>query len=189
MKNQTFLRSWVLVFLGSLFPLSLASCQKPAATTQKPIPNFPPQMVGVWEAHTGENPGERWVIELNQDGAITKIDHLVAGPIVIAEGGRTAPGPDPNTSFTSVLGPCTSSIDPQKDTLNLEINLDYFEMVLPQGKLSGRIKDRFSGKISTDGQTWHADWRNYGWLDEAQQPNIKEIDENPVKIVFKKINN
>ncbi len=163
------------------------SAKKTVKTTVKADSNFPQIMVGVWEARTGENPGERWVIELDSNGLIKNMDHFVGGPIVVAEGGRSDLGPDPNTSFSVILGPCTSSFDPKTEILNLEINLDYFEMLLPQGALSGRMKDTFSGKVSRDGHTWEADWRSYGWLESASPPDVNDINANPEKLIFKKI--
>jgi hypothetical protein len=159
--------------------------QRKAVPFESSIRSFPKIMEGIWEAKTES--GERWIIKFEKDGVINKIEHFVAGPIIISEGGVSGQGSDAGTQFVFVLGVCDKSYDSKTQKLYLEINIDYYEMVLPQGKLSGRIKDTFTGKISADGKTWETDWRNYGWLDEAQDPNIKEIEENPVKLVFKKI--
>ena len=151
------------------------------------IPVFPENMVGLWQAKTGTGPGQQWLIKFEKDGSIRKIDHLIAGPLVITEGGRSGKGPDEGTGFVFVLGPCLKQFTPETGVLELEINIDYFEMILPQGTLTGRQKDTFIGEVSQDGQTWEVQWRSYGWLDEAQEPDIKDIDANPESLTFKKI--
>jgi hypothetical protein len=153
---------------------------------ENPIPSFPKTMVGLWEAKTGDATGGRWLFMFEKDGSIKKIDHLIAGPIVIEEGGKSGSGSEPGTSYAFILGPCIKNYE--KDILSLEVNIDYFEMVIPQGTLQGRQKDTFIGKVSGDGKTWEVDWRNYGWLEGAQEPDISEIDKQPQRVVFKKIN-
>ncbi len=185
MKNQKFLSSYVLVFMCSCI-LPLSSCQKPAASTHA-IKNFPPQMVGTWECRVGTFENQRWEITFNENGGISKLFHYVAGQMDIKDGGIFGTGPDPNTHYIFVFGPVEVGYDPNKDVLQVRIVIDDYEMKLPGGTLNGRLDDRLAGRASEDGLTWEVEWRSYGWLDGAQDPDIDFIDKNPEKIIFQKM--
>ncbi len=60
-------------------------------------------------------------------------------------------------------------------------------MRLPHGDLEGRMEDYFDGPVSEDGRTWTVSWRNYCWLEGAISPPIDEINANPEKLIFTKI--
>jgi hypothetical protein len=149
--------------------------------------SFPESMVGVWEVVINEIDDSKWGIKFEPDGSIKKIVHFLGGPINLAEGGIDMTGPDPNTYAVFVMGPCIAEYDKDTKILKIKIVLDYYEMQLPSGNLKGRIEDYFSGPVSKDGLTWNAEWRNFGWLEGATLPDINEINANPEKLVFTKV--
>ncbi len=145
---------------------------------------FPQVMVGVWETQEGR---VRWGIKFEPDGVIKKVYHMLAGQIYLDEKGKTLSGPDPNTYAAFVMGPCTAKYNNVTKALDVVLILDFYEMKLPNGVLRGKSEDRFSGHISADGTTWDVEWRSYGWLEDAAPPDINEINANPEKLTFYKI--
>ena len=148
--------------------------------------NFRLIMVGVWEANSSEE-GAKWAFEIEPDGSIPKLVHPIAGKVNVKEGGYEAEGPDPGTYATFVMGPCKSSFDAATGIFTVHIVLDEFDMKLPQGEITGKSDDYFKGKVSKDGKTWKADWFFYSSLDGGSPPNIDEVNANPGKLVFHKL--
>jgi hypothetical protein len=168
--------------------LLLSSCQKQVADGRKGIDNFPPQMVGTWQGPPGILDAPNWQITFEKDGTISKMYHRIFGPVIVQDGGVYREGPQPGTYMVIALGPVETEYDSVSKMIKAKIAIDDYEMKLPTGSLEGRMIDTLVGKASEDGQTWQAEWRNYGWLKGAQEPNIAFIDKNPDEIItFQKL--
>jgi hypothetical protein len=186
MKNQRFLYSCILVSLCSCLPL-LASCQKWVSGQKGGISNFPQNMVGVWQGPLGIQDSPNWTIVFEPDGSISKMHHRIMGPIIVQEGGFYREGLDPGTYMVVALGPVETEYNPFSKMIKVKIVIDEYEMKLPAGSLEGRMIDMLIGIASDDGLTWQVEWRNYGWLKGAQEPDVKFIDKHPDdKFVFQK---
>ncbi|MCE5339702.1 MAG: hypothetical protein LLF92_01065 [Planctomycetaceae bacterium] len=183
--KKVFLFSTIICFIAIITGCQdFAKKVKPTDSKITSDNNFPQIMIGVWEAQKGK---VRWGIKFERDGSIKKINHFLAGKVDLDEGGKTLSGSDPNTYAAFVMGPCTSEYDKDAKSLNVKIVLDFYEMKLPNGNLRGRIEDSISGHVSEDGTIWKAEWRSYGWLEDAVPPDINEINANPEKLTFYKI--
>jgi hypothetical protein len=173
--------------------LFIAGCQESAKKEKLTEPNivsesdFPPIMVGVWQADINDNTGAQWGIKFEPDGSILKVIHSLAGPVNLAEGGVDIIGPDPNTYGVFIIGPCTANYDKAAQVLKVKIILDYYEMQFPVGKVQGRMEDNFWGEISDDGKTWNVKWVNYTWMEEADPPDVNYINAYPEELVFTKL--
>ncbi len=170
----------VMIIAVVLSVVFLTGCQK---TQQK----FPESMVGVWQSKVGWRDTDIYAIQFEPDGKISKIIHNVAGPLDISKGGSSGEGSEPDTYYMFVLGPSQAEYDAQKKEITVEIRIDNFEMKVPQGTLRGKIVDKFNGPVTKDGRTWKVQWRCYGWLEDAEEPDIKEIDNNPQELIFKRL--
>ncbi len=179
----------ILACVGLGFFLGCQESAKKTNLTSDDSNEIPQVMAGVWEANIpGYTPGQfDWGIKFEPDGSITKIIHSLVGPVDLSVGGIYDEGPEKNTYAMFVMGPCEAKYNKKSKVLNVKIVLDYYEMQLPNGKLSGKVEDRFSGKISRDGKTWKAKWYNYGWLEGAEPPDIDLINKEPMEIVFHKV--
>ena len=162
--------------------LFLTSCQ-PGHESQ-PGSAFPKQMVGIWRANTQS--GQKWRINIEPDGSINKITHIIAGDVDVAAEGEVY-RENKKSHATFVIGDCLAKYDPVANEVLVEIGLDYFEIVLPTGIIEGRSEDYFAGTVSPDGKTWQVKWRSHYWLEGADEPNIERIDANPIKLLFTKI--
>jgi hypothetical protein len=150
---------------------------------------FPQIMVGTWQAPPGIQDVPGWQITFEKDGTISKMYHRIfQQPMIVKDGGVYKDGPAPGTYMVFTLGPVETEYDPVSKIIKAKIVVDNYEMKLPTGSLEGRMIDTLVGKASEDGQTWQAEWRNYGWLKGATEPNIAFIDKNPNEIiVFRKL--
>lgn len=175
----------VLLALGMLFATGCSdNRKKPAPVTAA----FPAAMVGTWEGYYSPLPEQKWQFTFESDGSISKLYHHVFGPLIVAEGGRYVEGPDPNSYMTCTFSPIELNYDAAKGMIEFEIVIDDWEMHFPgAGTLKGRMIDNFIGPVTSDGKTWHVDWRSYGWLEGADEPPIDVIDANPTKLVLVKV--
>jgi len=156
---------------------------KPVNLTNGKDVEFPEFLVGTWKADE-----YNWLFKFEPDGSISKLVHLLwALEINMNEGGYAIEGPDEGTYAFFMMGPCETSYDSSSRELKVSILMDRYEMKLPGGTLSGKSEDHFSGTISEDGLTWYTKWRNYGYLDGADDPDIEYINTNPVPLTFTKI--
>jgi hypothetical protein len=140
-------------------------------------------IAGVWEAEGKV----AWGFKVEPDGSITKIIHSLGGQMVVSEGAVSLEGPEPDTYAFFVLGPYEIQYDKRSQKLDLRIKLDQYYMKLPAGELLGRTEDYFTGIVSQDRKTWPAEWRSYNWLEGATEPDVNEINANPEKLVFRKV--
>lgn len=147
---------------------------------------FPEFLVGVWEAPF--TPSSKWGVKFEKDGSIKKIIHHWAGPINLDEGGKQEPGQEEGTYFVIVMGPCDAEYDAETRTLKMKIITEHWTMKFPQETLTGNQKDYFVGTVSDDGKTWNAQWRSYAQLEGSDPIDPKLVEENPVPLVFKKLN-
>ena len=183
----------ISLFVVSVGLFIVAGCQESAKkekaveTTVKADSNFPPIMVGVWEADVNDNTGAKWGIKLEKDGSIRKIIHSVAGHMNLQEGGIYGEGPDKGTFIYFIPGHCFSDYNPRTKMLKVTIVIDEYMMKLPTGELKGRIEDYFEGPISKNGKTWNVEWRDYGWLEGARPPDVNAINANPEKLIFRRL--
>jgi uncharacterized protein YceK len=167
-----------------LIPLLLSGCGKPTQGTNPETGLYPPEVAGIWKA---QDQDQEWAIKVESDGSISKVYHPIVGPIRVAEGGANMEGPVEGTFALFVLGTCKTEYIPSRRILKATVNLDSYHFKLPQGELQGRTEDYFEGPVSSDGATWTAQWRQYGYLEGAAKPDRESIDANPVKIVFQKV--
>jgi len=179
----------LLVLSGcAIVLLALTSCGRQNRRTSNPpqLKNqkseFPDFLVGVWQADK-----EDWAFKFEPDGSISKLVHVLAGPVKMKEGGIYMNGPDPGTFAYFAMGRCEAKYNSTNRQLSVKIFLDAFQMRLPNGDLEGRNEDYFDGPVSDDGRTWTASWRDYSWLDGASPPDPNEIEANPEKLTFTKL--
>jgi hypothetical protein len=184
--NSTF--KIITLVAGCWLLAASLGCHKQTTKTTQTIRNFPPQMVGAWEAGAGILETQKWQIQFESDGTVSKINHHVFGMVTISEGGMYKDGPDPGTYMVFTLGPVEAEYDSASNMIKVKIVIEDYEMKFPEGgKLQGRMLDTLMGAASKDGQSWEVEWRSYGWLEGAQDPDIDYIDKNPEKIVFRKM--
>jgi len=178
------MKTRVMIMGTVLIPLLLSGCGKPTQGTNPQTGLVPPEVAGIWKA---KDQDQEWAIKVERDGSISKVYHPIVGPIRVAEGGANMEGPDEGTFAVFVMGKCQTEYHPSGRILKATVNLDSYHFKLPQGELQGRTEDYFEGPVSSDGSTWTAQWRQYGYLDGAAKPDRESIDANPVKIVFQKV--
>ncbi|OHB57096.1 MAG: hypothetical protein A2Y07_10045 [Planctomycetes bacterium GWF2_50_10] len=168
--------------------LGFCGCNRSAKTGSPRIREayFPPQMIGVWEVQVGPLSTQKWELKFDKDGTIPEMFHYVAGRVIVKEGGIMGEGPDPNTYFAFDLGPVETGYDPNSEIIKVRIVIKDYELKFPKDSLKGRMEDTLVGKASKDGKTWEVEWRSYGWLEGATDPDIENINRNPEKIVFNK---
>jgi hypothetical protein len=143
---------------------------------------FPPSMVGVWQENE-----YNWAFKFEPDGSISKLVHMWGMRMVVEDGGFYEQSKDGYYDAVYVLGPCETTYNPDTQQLSVVITLDYFRMGIPTDALEGKLQDYFDGPVSEDGKEWHANWRSYSWIEGARQPDANEIEANPVKLVFTKL--
>ncbi len=151
---------------------------KQKSTTNKKFPDF---LAGRWKSDR-----QSWGIEIAADGSIPAVFHPIWKETITVKEGYFTEGPK-NSYAYFVLGDCIADYDPNTRNLKVQIMLDDFEISLVGGSITGRSEDYFEGPVSEDGKTWHADWRGYGYVEGATEPNKAEVDANPEKLVFTKI--
>jgi hypothetical protein len=171
----------LLVLLGCAFFLSVpGGCQSAEEAVVGPKGQFPDFLVGAWQSQGG-----KWGLTFDSDGSISTIRHpFVTVEIDMAEGGAYEEGREGAHSIYA-MGHCTASYDPNKRELNVEINFDYFKVVLPVGSFEGKMTDRLTGPISEDGITWTANWINYAELVDLMKPDPNSF--SPIQVVFEKL--
>ncbi|MCX5632783.1 MAG: hypothetical protein NTW93_03790 [Phycisphaerae bacterium] len=190
------MRKAISLFILSICLFYLAGCQesiekekqeKQGQVVVTPDGKFPRFLAGTWKADKND-----WQITFGKNGNISSIVHILWAEKIDLEQGQGyyyIDGPDPNegTYAYFTIGPCEGSYDSAARQLKVKIIMNEYEIRLPPGSLKGRNEDYFEGKISKDGTKWYADWRSFGYLDEAQLPDINDINANPEKLVFSKI--
>jgi hypothetical protein len=140
-------------------------------------------MVGVWQGPPGIQDKPNWTIVFEADGSISKMYHRIFGPVIVEEGGIYSEGREPGSYMVIALGPVETEYNPFSKRIKVKIVIEDYEMKFQAGSLEGRMIDTLIGKASADGQTWQAEWRSYGWLKGAQEPDIKYIDTHPDDII------
>ena len=145
---------------------------------------FPKFLIGRWVSQSEES---QWGIQLTSDGTVARIYHHFAGDIDLQEGGDYLEGPDEGTYAFFIAGDCTANFDSETNYLKVEINLDQYNMQLPQGNLQGKSKDIFEGYVSKTSKIWKTKWKSFTWLEGAAPPDVNEINANLDELVFKKI--
>lgn len=177
-KNKFFFLIGLLLSLNGC----LTSKYSSKATDKNLQGSFlPEELVGVWVADR-----KGWAFKIEKDGTINKLSHMLSGKVRVDEGGKTIEGPE-NTFATFVLGPVDLFYDNNTQTLTIKVEMAYYEIQLPYGRLIGRTEDIFSGKVDFENERWAVEWRSFGWLEGADEPNIEEINKNPDFLIFKKI--
>jgi hypothetical protein len=147
---------------------------------------IPKKMMGIWEAKI-ENGNDVWAFKIEPDGSINKLIHPLADQINVKQGGYEKEGPDPNTFVAFTIGPCGTSFDKQTGFFTVHIILEGFTLKFPQGEITGDSNDIIKGRVSEDGKIWKADWYSYSYIEGASAPDINEINANPMKLTFYKI--
>lgn len=177
----------LLVLAGCAFVLAgLGGCQKAKKDNEVILGDgceFPKFLVGTWKANRLD-----WAISFESDGSISSIVHtLWALPLSIDEGGFYVEGKMPGTYALFVLGECESDYNPTTRQLSAKINLEAYEIKMPNDIFRGKSEDYFEGPVSEDGTTWNVRWRGYGYMEDATPPDINFINANPEPLVFSKI--
>jgi hypothetical protein len=176
------------ILLFAVLILFTAGCQEsakkgePVKTTVKSDSNFPKFLVGVWEADTF-----RWAFKFEPDGKISRLIHTMGVPIKVEEGMYYSENPDTNDSGLFTIGPCNTDYDPETKVLKVSVILDYFHIEIQGQVLEGSSKDLFEGPVSEENLIWNVNWRNYGFVEGSDPPDVNEIDANPEKLVFRKV--
>lgn len=156
-----------------------AGCKK-YAKENTDLSRFPDFLVGTWESDD-----DRWAFTFEADGSISSMRHcFVTVPIDIQEGGAYEQGRE-GAHSTYVLGPCVANYDSAEHKLTVEINIDYFEVVLPVGTFEGNMRDYFEGEVFADELVYSAKWTNYAELVGAEKPDPNTLTAE--KIVFRRI--
>jgi hypothetical protein len=175
MKRFVVITAVVIILAG------LSGCQQSSVNGSKgkKIPAF---LAGKWVSDRGN-----WSIELSEDGSIPLVFHPIwKETMSVKEGGYYVEGPEDSYAYF-IFGQCSADYDSDTRNLKVKIILDSYEVRIPPESLAGRCEDYFQGHVSKDGKTWHADWREYGYIDGATEPDRKKIDKNPEKLVFTKL--
>ena len=177
----------VLVSLICLIVLALAGCvpqdhgtpnRPPLAYQENEFPDF---LVGVWRADHYD-----WAFQFDSNGIVSRLVHVIAGPVKAEEGGVYMEGPDEGTFAYFIIGPSQAEYNPANRQLSVKIVLDEFRMRLPQGDLEGKSEDYFDGPVSEDGKTWTVSLRSYNSLKGGSTPDANLIEANPEKLIFTK---
>jgi len=177
-----------LLLISVVALLCSTGCQESNSGGNKLVPgddsSFPKFLVGVWQADSNKF---HWGFKFEPDGSISKMVHFFAGQVDLRQGSVYLEGPDPNTYALFVMGPCKAHYQPETRKLSVEVILEFYEMRLPQGVLRGSSKDYLEGPVSADGKTWEVEWRSYGKLEDAAEPDPNLIDAHPEELVFHKL--
>jgi hypothetical protein len=169
----------LLVLMGCVFCLSgLAGCQnggKGSDATTGANEQFPKFLVGTWRDNS-----DRWELTINSSGSVTSMRHpFISVPVDITRGDAYEEGRD-GAHSVYILGPCTARYDRQKRELDVVINIDNFEIVLPIGTAEGKMVEYLKGPVSKDGLTWMAQWVNYVEMAGVEKPDLDSISPEPV---------
>jgi hypothetical protein len=140
-------------------------------------------MVGAWVGPPGIQDAPNWTILFEADGSISKMYHRIFGPLIVEEGGAYREGQEPGSYMVVALGSVQTEYNPFSKLIKIKIVIEDYEMKFQAGSLEGRMIDTLIGKTSEDGKTWQVEWRSYGWLKGAQEPDIKYIDTHPDDII------
>lgn len=172
-----------LIVISSFLFFVLAGCNSP---TPSPLTKegFPKVMVGIWQAEM--KLGSKWAFKFEPDGSITKLIHFLAGPIEVASGGVHKENSD-GTYYLFLMDKCQTEYDAKSKNINVKVFVSHFEMKAPTGTIKGRIEDYLSGPVSEDGKTWHVNWVNLGWVEDATPPPVDLLFKNPKPLIFKKL--
>jgi hypothetical protein len=174
------------VFLSLLVSYGCVEQQKSGAKLQvipeKADTDFPEFLAGVWEADDS-----MWAFKFEPDGKISRLVHIIGVPIKVEEGMYYSENPDYKGSGLFMLGPCDTNYDPNSKVLKVSIMLDYFRIQVADDALEGYSKDLFEGPVSEKDLVWNVEWRSYSALEGGSEPDVNEIDANPQKLVFRKL--
>jgi len=143
---------------------------------------FPEFLAGVWKADK-----YNWAFKFEEDGRISRLEHILAGKVKIEEEGVYMEGPDEGTFAVFIMGPCEAKYDAKSRRLSVKVTLDKFLMRLPVDDLEGWAEDYFDGPVSKDGKTWTVDWREYSWLEGATPLDPNVVEANPERLIFSKL--
>jgi hypothetical protein len=169
----------LLILTGSAALLSIfAGCQKGGKgddITMAANKQFPKFLVGTWADNS-----DRWELTIDAHGNVTSMRHpFISVPVDITRGDAYEEGRD-GAHSVYILGPCTARYDRQKRELDVVINIDSFEIVLPIGTAEGKMIEYLKGPVSEDGSTWMAQWVNYVEMDGVEKPDLDSISPEPV---------
>lgn len=143
---------------------------------------FPDCLVGVWKADR-----KGWAFKFEPDGTILRMKHMLAGYVRMEEPGVFVEGPAEGTYASFTIGPANVKYDPEKQILEVEVNIDDYFVQFPEVNMEGFAKDRFSGHFSDDCETWQVNWGSYGWPKGANAPDPNLVEQYPEKLVFTKM--
>lgn len=177
-------RRWIA--LSVIFIMFITGCHTSSENTPRSTSvvlggdQFPECLVGIWE-------GENWAFKFEPDGVIYKMKHNLVWHLDLRDGTVFMEGPTDDTYASFVMGDCKTTYDPQTRNLSVRVFLDDYVIKLVSGTLHGHVEDFFTGVVSEDCQTWTVDWTTYGYLEGAEPPDRGFIDDDPEKLIFKKV--
>jgi hypothetical protein len=190
-------------FFSAFFLLALTGCQQkqqeqhslmadPNATRVILVASkqFPESMKGVWQ-----NKDSGWILKIDENGCLTKIQHYIGRSKLIA--GQTATIPLINNGQAVIEpGPWLIQYDGENRNVVIEITLKSFLYDVGGDQVKGSSRDIFIGKVPEKGESvWKAQWLSYPQY-VASTSDRKYVDyilpfeegsEDQGEIIFEKI--
>lgn len=177
------MKHFIIILIFSLCVSVLTGCRgagRDVVSRPDQGGHFPQFLAGTWRSED-----QNWEITFDYTGNIVTIRHpFITVPVNIEEGFANEQGREGAYSIF-IMGPCTAQYNRSKSELKVKIKVDYFEMVLPVGKMEGEMEDYLTGPLTEGNAVWKADWVNCVDLAGQPEPDPDLIPAEPV--IFKKV--
>jgi hypothetical protein len=151
-----------------------ASCQ-PTARQEPGMTDYSP-IAGYWKA---ENSHRGFVI--SEKGELLQFSNDGGLRIDVREGGTRQEGKAENSMLYLVLGPTDVGYDEKNQILEISIVYDEFVFELPDGTVSGSMKEVFRGPVDLENGKWYATLTSSGSFTNFPESTVKQ------KFVFVKM--
>ena len=140
--------------------------------------DFPEFLVGTWKADKF-----KFEITFGPNGNVSSLRHPFGMLIDMEDAAFYEEGDDGLYAYY-FMAPCKVRYNPKNRQLNVDITMEHFHMVLPNGVLEGKALDFYKGPVSPDGKTWDVQWVSTGdIIDAPPKPDPNDVTPVPFKFI------
>lgn len=128
--------------------------------------SFPKELAGTWEADK-----DKKAVEIDNKGNLVSFTYGAGLKIKVVEGGISQKSPNSDSMLYMILGKTQVEYERERRFLRIVINFDDYRIELPDGSVSGTMKEVIEGEISKDNKIWQATSTIEGTIENLPQAN------------------